>query len=170
MIVVCPLNAVEAQIARHGASHLVSLLGPEHMIETPASISAERHLRLSLHDISMPMEGYTAPGEEHVMHLVEFIRAWDRAAPMIIHCWAGISRSTAAAFTAQCIFHPERAELELAQQLRSASPVATPNRLIVAGADAILGREGRMCAAIEAIGRGANAWEGNVFSLNMSSE
>jgi predicted protein tyrosine phosphatase len=167
MIVVCPLNAVEMQIVRHSASHLISLLGPEHMIETPGSIVADRHLRLSLHDIAAPMAGYTEPRETHVAEMVRFIRTWDRAAPMVIHCWAGISRSTAAAFTAQCIFHPDRPERELAEELRAASPTATPNRLIVAAADRILERGGRMIEAVEAIGRGADAWEGVVFSLTM---
>jgi len=165
MIVVCPLNAVETQIERHDASHLISLLGPEHMIETPPAIERGRHLQLSMHDIATPMDGYTPPGESHVTQLIEFISAWDRERPMIIHCWAGISRSTAAAFTAQCIFQPERDEMTLARELRLASPVATPNPLIVANADALLERQGRMTAAAESIGRGADAWEGNVFTL-----
>jgi predicted protein tyrosine phosphatase len=167
MIVVCPLNAVEPQIERHGASHLISLLGPEHMIDTPRAIEPDKHLQLSIHDIALPMDGYVPPGETHVAQLIEFITNWDRSAPMVIHCWAGISRSTAAAFTTQCIFHPERNEMELAHELRAASPIATPNPLIVANADRLLGRDGRMSEAIESIGRGANAWEGNVFSLPM---
>ena len=167
MIVVCPLHAVGHQIDRHNASHVVSLLGPEHMIDTPAEIDRDKHLQLTLHDISVPMDGYISPGEAHVRRLIDFLHGWDRSSPMIIHCWAGISRSTASAFTAQCLFQPERAEDDLAQELRSASPVATPNRMIVAAADKILGREGRMTKAIEAIGMGRNAWEGNIFTLDV---
>ncbi len=170
MIVVCPLNAVETQIEHHSASHLISLLGPEHMIDTPSPIDRANHLRLSMHDIAMPMDGYTPPGESHVAQLVEFISGWDRERPMVIHCWAGISRSTAAAFTTQCIFYPDRDEMDLARGLRDASPSATPNPLIVANADRLLKREGRMSSAIEAIGRGADAWEGNVFSLRISPD
>ena len=169
MIVVCPLHAVEAQIEKHGASHLVSLLGPEHMIDTPGGIERDKHLQLTLHDIALPADGYIAPGDAHVGRLIEFFERWDQAAPMVVHCWAGISRSTAAAFTAQCMHYPAAAEMDLARTLREASPVATPNPLIVAAADRLLDRGGRMVEAVEAIGRGASAWEGNVFTLTMSN-
>ena len=82
---------------------------------------------------------------------------------MLVHCWAGISRSTASAFIAQCILNPEKPEAMLAGELRRLSPSATPNPLIIAHADALLGRSGRMTAAVKDIGRGANAFEGNVF-------
>ena len=80
-----------------------------------------------------------------------FARRWDRAAPLLIHCWAGISRSTAAAYIAACAFAPERDEAELAARLRKASPSATPNARLVAIADAMLGRDGRMRDAIAGI-------------------
>ena len=168
MIIVCPLHAVETQIEKHGASHVMSLLGPEHMIDTPAGIERDNHLQLTLHDIALPADGYIAPGESHVGRLIEFFQEWDQSAPMVVHCWAGISRSTAAAFTSLCIHFPDDDEMALATQLREASPVATPNPLIVAAADKLLDRGGRMVEAVQAIGRGASAWEGNVFTLEMS--
>ena len=168
MIIVCPLHAVETQIEKHGASHVMSLLGPEHMIDTPAGIERDNHLQLTLHDIALPADGYIAPGETHVGRLIEFFEQWDRDAPMVVHCWAGISRSTAAAFTALCMHYPDSAEMDLARKLREASPIATPNPLIVAAADKLLDRSGRMVEAVQSIGRGASAWEGNVFTLAMS--
>ena len=84
---------------------------------------------------------------------------------MLIHCWAGISRSTAAAYTALCMLRPDSDEEALARELRAASPSATPNRLIVSLADDILGRDGRMVKAIAGIGRGADAFEGTPFIL-----
>ena len=71
-------------------------------------------------------------------HLVKFARDWDRKAPLLIHCWAGISRSTAAAFITLCALNPDIEELELARALRRASPTAYPNRLLVALADEAL--------------------------------
>lgn len=167
MIVVCPLHAVDAQIKETSATHVVSLLGPEHMIDTPAGIERDNHLQLTLHDIALPAEGYVSPGEAHVLQLIEFLDRWDRDTSMIIHCWAGISRSTASAFTAKCLFNPDIPEADLAQKLRSLSPVATPNPMIIEAADKILQRNGRMVEAIEAIGRGQSAWEGNVFSFDV---
>ena len=42
------------------------------------------------------------------------------------------------------------------------------NRLLVAVADALLGRDGRMIAAIEAIGRGEDCFEGVPFALELT--
>jgi len=100
--------------------------------------------------------------------LLAFIRAWDRQAPLLFHCWAGISRSTAAAYIAACALAPDRDEAELARALRAASPSATPNAHFVALADDLLNRQGRMIEAIRAIGRGAEAMEGSPFMLQLN--
>ncbi len=165
MILVCSLNALDATITEHNPSHLISLLGHESMIETPDAITGDNHLKLSMNDISAPQAGYVTPGEAHVERLINFVQNWPQSSPMLIHCWAGISRSTAAAYITLCLNNPETDENTLAQFLRDASPSATPNRLIVHLADNMLGRNGRMIDAIEAIGRGASAWQGAVFSL-----
>jgi predicted protein tyrosine phosphatase len=86
----------------------------------------------------------------------------------VVHCWAGISRSTAAAFVVACTLNPERDERDIAWAIRRASPTATPNIRIVALADEMLEREGRMVAAIEAIGRGHVAGEGVPFRLDLA--
>lgn len=165
MIIVCPLNKAEDLIAEHRAGHAVSLLGPGTPHPTFTGLDRARHLRLTFHDIIGPLEGYSPPQREDVESLVAFLGAWDRRDPILIHCWAGISRSTAAAYTALCLFRPRAAEVELARALRLASPSATPNRLMVSFADDILGRGGRMVRAIEAIGRGSEAIEGKPFTL-----
>ena len=71
---------------------------------------------------------------------------------MLIHCWAGISRSTATAFVLACERSPRVEERRIAQVLREAAPHASPNRRIVALADRLMGRGGRMIAAVEAMG------------------
>jgi len=86
-------------------------------------------------------------------------------APLLIHCYAGISRSTAGAYIIASALNPTLDESELARTVRSLSPSATPNIRLVALADEILDRQGRMVSAIRAIGRGADAFEGEVFSL-----
>lgn len=147
------------------ASHVVTLINVNTVVERPPEIVAERHLFLGMSDIVAPMDGHILPGEAQVHQLLVFARKWDRQAPLLIHCWAGISRSTAAAFIVTCALRPRRDEDEVAQMLRSASPSATPNAKLVALADAILDRDGRMIRAISAIGRGADAFEGTPFRL-----
>jgi predicted protein tyrosine phosphatase len=128
-------------------------------------VDQERHLKLFFHDIVQHLDGHTPPTAADAEKMLAFFQSWQREAPMLIHCWAGISRSTAAAFTALCMFRPQADEEELALELRRASPSATPNRLIVSLADDILGRQGRMVKAVEKIGRGADAFEGTPFIL-----
>lgn len=164
---VSPLSKLHETVARVGASHLVTLINVNTVVERPASILESRHLFLGMSDISAAMEGHVVPAEEHVERFLAFVREWDRAAPLVIHCWAGISRSTAAAYIAACALGPLRDEEEIATGLRAASPSATPNARLVAIADGILGRDGRMSTAIERIGRGADAFEGTPFSLRL---
>ena len=84
---------------------------------------------------------------------------------MVVHCWAGISRSTASAFAIACERDPHADELEIAMAMRRASPSAFPNRRIVALADDILERRGRMLDAVEAMGGNGMAVEGIPFEL-----
>jgi predicted protein tyrosine phosphatase len=154
MIHVCALSRLHATVEDTGARHIVSLIGDEARLQRPQGVMPQNHLWLCLHDISAPLEGYIMPGEEHVAKLLNFVRSWDRKAPLVVHCYMGISRSTASAYAGVCALNPHRDELSIAQALRHASPTATPNIRIVSLADKLLGRNGRMVAAIETIGRG----------------
>lgn len=167
MIIVCPLHRAEALAAEHDASHAISLLAPATPYPSFRGIGAARHLKLSFHDIVQPMDGMSPPSSEDARRLVEFIADWPQERPLLIHCWAGISRSTATAFTALCMARPQQSEEALAVELREAAPSATPNRLIVTLTDQLLGRQGRMVEAIDKIGRGADAFEGTPFVLHV---
>ena len=165
MIIVGPLSRVQPLVDEHGVRHVVTLLAPDTPSERPHGVDPGNHLKLHFHDIAAPLDGHTPPLAGDAAKLIAFFESWDRADPMLIHCWAGISRSTAAAYTALCLLRPQADEEALAQELRAASPSATPNRLIVSLADDILGRNGRMVKAITSIGRGADAFEGTPFIL-----
>ena len=164
-ILVSPLSDMHATVVDARVSHLVTLINGETPIETPPGIGQGRHLRLSMNDISEPQSGLVVPSEDHVSELIRFAEDWDRNAPLLIHCWAGISRSTAGAFIVLCALNPNTDEHALARALRRASPTAYPNRRLVALADSVLERKGRMRAAVEHIGRGLLAEEGKVFAL-----
>ncbi|MDB5476747.1 MAG: hypothetical protein JWP49_2258 [Phenylobacterium sp.] len=151
-LIVCGLADVEPLIAARRPSHLITLLDPATMIETPAGVAPERHLKLGVNDIVEPMEQMIVPDETVVGRILAFGRTWDGGDPMLIHCWAGISRSTATAFILACERSPEVSERAIALALRQAAPHASPNRRIVALADDLMGREGRMIDAVEAMG------------------
>jgi len=167
MIHVCSLARLYATVDETGARHIVTLLRLTDRVERPRHIAPENHLVLAVDDIAMPMEGYTVPAQEHVERLIEFVGQWDRAAPMVVHCYAGISRSTAGAYVAACALNPARDELRIAQAIRRASRTAQPNVAIVSLADRLLKRQGRMVRAIETIGPGHAAVEGDPFRLDI---
>jgi len=164
-VVVCPLSAVEHAVAAHGATCLISLMSEPEMIPRPAAIDPARHLRLVVNDIVAPADGLISPAIGHAQALVRFAADWDRARPLVIHCYAGISRSTAAALIVLCAVAPAADEIALARALRAASPTAAPNRLLLTHGDAALGRGGRLVAALDAIGDAVLAAEGAVFRL-----
>ena len=153
-IYVSSLADMPGHVARLGPSHLVSLVNPEEMPPTPSGIAAERHLRVGLHDICDPLEGCIRPSIEHLEEVIGFLRRWEPDdGPVLIHCYAGVSRSTATALIGLVVKAPGR-EAEAAAALRAAAPHAQPNRRLVALADEILGCGGRLVAARDAIGYG----------------
>jgi predicted protein tyrosine phosphatase len=166
---VCPLSKVEEVVTGSGAGHLLSLLAAGTEMVRPASILPDNHLHLVMHDIAEAQDGMTLPGETHVRSLLDFGRRWGGARPLVVHCYAGISRSTASAYIIAAALAPERDEAELARTLRALSPSATPNPRLVAMADILLERNGRMVEAIRAIGRGAEAFEGTPFELRIEA-
>ncbi len=167
-IAVAPLSRIAEIAATHGAREMVSLMGSNHAFHRPGVIDANRHLCLDVNDIVAEVEGLIAPQEAHVERLVAFARNWDRRAPLVVHCWMGISRSPAAALLIALALRPDQDEDELARRLRDASPFPTPNRRLIEIGDAHLGRGGRLSRAVRAIGRGADAYEGLPFTLTLS--
>jgi predicted protein tyrosine phosphatase len=152
-IVVCPLSRVPEVARDHRPSHVISLLDPgTHFPALPAL--GDRHLRIGVHDIELEEHGFDAVCDKRIRTLLDFVQKWEREDPILIHCYAGISRSTASAFITACAHNPSADEEEIALALRQASSTASPNRRFIALADAELGRGGRMVKAIEKIGRG----------------
>lgn len=164
-ILVTPLSSLEDAIEDHGPSHIVTLLSPEHMINTPRGFPAARHLRLGVNDVADPEAGDNAPGREHIDRLLEFSRGWDASQPFLIHCWAGISRSMASAYTVLCDRLGPGREIEIAMAIRRRAPHANPNQLLVRHADAALGRGGRMVEALKAMGPPLQVMEGIITAL-----
>ena len=161
-ICIAPLQAVARLLTCMAPPvHVVGLLGPG--MEHPAlPVPEERRLRLSFHDVAGVAPGFTPPTTQHVRALLAFAQRWraQRQGTLVIHCWMGVSRSPAAAYIVQCALRPQVDERMLARELRARAPFATPNPRLVALADTLLGRAGRMTAAIAAIGRGEQTAQG----------
>jgi len=166
-ILICPVSKVRGLIETRGPERIVSLADPEHGFPDAGADYVGRHLCLSFHDTVSTDE--VPPTAEHVATLVSFLREWTRRAPLLVHCRAGIGRSTATAFIAACLHNPSADEHAIACTLRRASPLARPNPLLVELADKALGRDGRMIAAIEQTGRGLS-WDEVARALHANGE
>jgi predicted protein tyrosine phosphatase len=164
-ILVTPLSAVPDVIRSHRPSHLVTLLSPEHMIETPQGFPRERHLRLGVNDVVDIEAGDNPPDRKHIEQLLAFTRSWPAEDPILVHCWAGISRSTAATYIILCDRLGRGSEEFAAKAIRARAPHAYPNALLVQHADDLLGRQGRMVHAIKGIGAGTMTAEGHLVEF-----
>ena len=165
-LIVTPYSALQDTVLSHRPSHVLTLMAET--VETPHPIAPERHLRILVHDVAEPTEGAVVPDASHIATILSFARGWDRKHPLLVHCWAGISRSTAAAYILLCDIHGPGNEHRIARGLRHRAPHAQPNRLMIRHADALLGRGGHMIDAVEAMGEGRVVWEGEVTELPLS--
>jgi|GEM_PF-98119 len=166
---VTPQSQLESVLTKSGARHLAVFTSEAASIIPPPVIAQADFLMLEFNDITAPQPGLVLPDLSHIDKLLEFATTLPKGAPLALSCYAGISRSTAAAYILACTSQPTQSEMDIAVKLRIAAPSATPNILMVSMADNLLGRNGRLVKAIETIGRGAEAYEGRPFQLDISA-
>lgn len=118
MIHVCSLAALHPTVATTEASHVLSVMANVGQVQRPATVLEANHLRIEMDDITEVMDGFNAPNLDHISQVLDFVRSWDRSAPLVVHCYAGISRSTASAFAAACALNPHRDEVTIARQIQ----------------------------------------------------
>jgi predicted protein tyrosine phosphatase len=132
-------------------SHLISIIQPAYQPDRPDEIENANHHRVGVDDISEPMDDRLLIDSDDVRALVDFIHTWDPdSGSLLVHCWAGVSRSTATALIAHVMKTDD--PLRAATALRLAAPYAFPNRRIIALADEVLGLNGALIDAREAMG------------------
>lgn len=164
MIYVSSLSGLPRLAASLERFDLLTLLSPSAETRDWSELARERHVQLSFHDIVELRSDLIAPDANAVGAILDFGRGTAEDRALLIHCWAGISRSSAAAYVIACDRNPGY-EAEIAGELRRRSPYVTPNRLMVKLADDLLGRDGRMSEAIARIGRGAETAESEPYQL-----
>lgn len=154
-LTICGEPEIACTLSRH--THVVSILDPGRAAEFGAGLPEANILRLNFHDLdrapppdhptvrALRRAGQTIvlPDERHVRAILEFGTRLEPGARVLIHCMAGISRSTAAAWAIGAQAMPGQ-EIEVYAHIRRIRPQAMPNRLMVAIADRLLGAEGRM--------------------------
>ena len=147
------------ELAEHGAAgvtHVLSILDPD-TPDPPAfeAFAPHRRLALRFHDIIETRPDCVAPQKADVERLLAFGRELTdlSRSHLLIHCHAGVSRSTASAALILMQARPERPAREALEAVSQIRPRAWPNLRILEFGDALLGRNGEIVAAAAAIYR-----------------
>jgi predicted protein tyrosine phosphatase len=154
-VTICGIPELDEHCAA-GVTHVLSILDPDW--PDPAAFAAfapHRRLALRFHDIIEPTRDQLAPSREDVERLLDFGRELGEPAGshLLVHCYAGVSRSTAAAALILAQAHPERPARDALDRVAQLRPRAWPNLRILELGDALLGRNGEIVAAVAAIYR-----------------
>lgn len=135
-------------------THVLSILDPAYP-EPVDFADYGRHERLTLRfdDIIAPMPGMSLPEVAHMEKLLAFgvglaAEDADPLRHLLVHCHAGISRSTAAMATLLAEARPSADEDAIFAEIRAIRPQAWPNSRMIGFADDLLGRGGRLLAAL----------------------
>jgi predicted protein tyrosine phosphatase len=157
-ITVCGIEELEGH-CEVGVSHVLSILDPGWPVP-PAFGSYGEHERLELrfHDVIEPTAGMDAPQPEHVEALLAFgrdLQAEPRSdAHLLVHCHAGVSRSTASMLLILAQAMPDRSARSIIDEVMRIRSKAWPNLRLVEMGDDMLGRDGTLVeAAIESYRR-----------------
>jgi predicted protein tyrosine phosphatase len=153
-LTICGLDELGDHSAR-AVTHVLSILDPN-WPEPEAFWTYDPHHRIEMHfnDAIEPGPGIELPQARHVEEILAFGNTFQRdlaarrEAHLLIHCHAGISRSTAAMTALLTQADPEETEERIFERLVAIRPKAWPNSLMIGFADDLLGRGGRLTAAL----------------------
>jgi predicted protein tyrosine phosphatase len=144
-VFVCRKNRVRDTAKKLGVTHILSILDPCDRLVTPSCVRPANHLTLNMDDTHEPGDAYP-PTLAHV----ERVHVWARSLPgdarLLVHCFQGVSRSTAMTLGLLAARMPVA---DAAERLRAIRPEATPNRLLVSLWDQYLDLGGALIAAAE---------------------
>jgi predicted protein tyrosine phosphatase len=147
---VCGVSELE-EAFKNPFTHIISIWDPEWMERGGVEGQLRKRLpsdtRIHIayfHDTSIEEPGRRAPVEDDLRNILAFAANLEPQATILIHCWAGISRSTAVAYAILCQSMGPGREMECIESILSIRPQAFPNSLIIELADRILERKGAM--------------------------
>ncbi len=150
-LTVCGLDELDSHRTR-GVTHVLSILDPG-WPEPAAFLAFDPHFRATFrfHDAIEWSWGVVLPKRTDIEAILAFGREAGDVSHLLIHCHAGISRSTAAMLMILAQAHPEESEDVAVDRLLAIRPQAWPNSRMIAFADEALGRNGRLIAAVSRI-------------------
>lgn len=145
-VAVCGRSEVKKTAKRFLATHVFSLL--DRGVPIPYAARELEHRLWIMEDTDTANE-WSSPKQEQIINILETARNLPSDARLLVHCEAGVSRSTAVALA---IMVQDSKDLdESARRLREIRPGASPNMLISWYADNILGLDGKLVQLAEKI-------------------
>jgi predicted protein tyrosine phosphatase len=153
--IICGIEELTAH-SEVGVSHVLSILDPP-APEPPAFGAYGEHARLELRfdDVIEEQTGFVAPDAGHVEKILAFGRSLRAEKPgpahLLVHCHAGISRSSAALTLILAQDRPDRPASEILAEVLQSRDKAWPNLRMIEFGDAALGRGGTLIAAVPAV-------------------
>lgn len=156
-------------------SHIISIfehaeLGTD-AEPTPEDIDKDKHHRLYFDDIYVirkPEDEHSAPQPDHAAHIISLYDLIPKDEPVYVHCYAGVSRSTATAFILQCMHLGPGRELEAIETVEKQAIAGAgmhPNERLIRFADQLLGRDGAMIDAFVTWKNRPKKWLENIFFM-----
>lgn len=151
-LTVCNIGQVPSMILFRGATHVVTMLrGQErNELKMPRAFNKENWLFLDMDDV-INEDAAQAPQKEQVKQLLEWVKKIPDDAHLVIHCYAGVSRSTAAALAVKVQELGVDRIKDAIDWLVENRPVACPNPVITKFADELLGANGELHSAAEEV-------------------
>ena len=154
-LTICGLDEIQGHGTR-AVTHVLSILDPD-TPDPPAFAAFAPHHRLALrfHDIIDTLPDRLAPAKADVERLLAFGHELSDAPGnhLLIHCHAGVSRSTASAALILAQARPDRPARDALEAVAQLRPRAWPNLRILEFGDELLGRNGEIVVAAAAIYR-----------------
>jgi predicted protein tyrosine phosphatase len=154
LLTICGLEELD-QHGPKAVTHVLSILDPDWPDPTAfGAYSRHRRTTLRFHDAIEPAPGVVLPEPADVRAILAFGAelvedAHERnEGHLLIHCHAGISRSTAAMAMLLAENYPDESEEEIIARLVAIRPQSWPNSRMIGFADEALGRGGRLSQAV----------------------
>lgn len=147
-ITICGIEELEGHRAT-GASHVLSILDPDYPVpEAFGQYGEHERLELRFDDIIDPVPGLIPPSAEHVASILAFGSRLGAGSNLIVHCHAGISRSTASMSLILAQAMPEQSAEGIFGMVLGIREKAWPNLRIIELGDRMLGWDGRLVDAV----------------------
>lgn len=149
---ICGLEKVPGMIHLHGITHVLSLLRGRERNELvlPPEFSRDNWLLLDMDDV-ISEEADFAPRIDQVKRFLEWGKGLPQDARVLVHCRAGVSRSTSAALALKVQEIGIHRIDQAIEWLVDHRPIACPNPIISKHADQLLGAGGELFAKAERV-------------------